>query len=41
MLFDKKVDLLAFGAHPDDVELGAGATIAKITKKKKKLLLLI
>ncbi|MCW1954174.1 MAG: bacillithiol biosynthesis deacetylase BshB1 [Flavobacteriia bacterium] len=24
-----KLDLLAFGAHPDDVELGAGATIAK------------
>ncbi|RAJ16953.1 bacillithiol biosynthesis deacetylase BshB1 [Olleya aquimaris] len=24
-----KVDILAFGAHPDDVELGAGATIAK------------
>ena len=24
-----KVDILAFGAHPDDVELGCGATIAK------------
>lgn len=24
-----KLDLLAFGAHPDDVELGCGATIAK------------
>jgi bacillithiol biosynthesis deacetylase BshB1 len=24
----KEVDLLFFGAHPDDVELGAGATIA-------------
>ncbi|WP_024480555.1 bacillithiol biosynthesis deacetylase BshB1 [Cellulophaga baltica] len=24
-----KLDILAFGAHPDDVELGAGATIAK------------
>jgi N-acetylglucosamine malate deacetylase 1 len=24
-----KLDLLAFGAHPDDVELGAGGTIAK------------
>lgn len=24
-----KVDILAFGAHPDDVELGAGGTIAK------------
>ena len=24
-----KLDMLAFGAHPDDVELGCGATIAK------------
>ena len=24
-----KVDILAFGAHPDDVELGCGATIAR------------
>ena len=24
-----KIDILAFGAHPDDVELGAGGTIAK------------
>lgn len=24
-----KVDLLAFGAHPDDIELGAGGTIAR------------
>ncbi|MBU3012435.1 bacillithiol biosynthesis deacetylase BshB1 [Polaribacter vadi] len=24
-----KLDILAFGAHPDDVELGSGATIAK------------
>ena len=23
-----KVDILAFGAHPDDVELGCGGTIA-------------
>ncbi len=31
-----KLDILAFGAHPDDVELGAGATIAKeITTGKK------
>ncbi len=28
-----KVDILAFGAHPDDVELGAGATIAKAVKE--------
>ncbi|MFN5889663.1 MAG: bacillithiol biosynthesis deacetylase BshB1 [Bacteroidota bacterium] len=25
----KKVDILAFGAHPDDVELGAGGTLLK------------
>ncbi len=24
-----KLDILVFGAHPDDAELGAGATIAK------------
>ncbi len=26
-----KLDVLAFGAHPDDVELGAGGSIAKMT----------
>jgi len=25
----EKIDLLAIGAHPDDVELGCGATLAK------------
>lgn len=30
-----KVYILAFGAHPDDVELGAGATIAKAVKEGK------
>jgi bacillithiol biosynthesis deacetylase BshB1 len=25
----KKLDILAFGAHPDDVEIGMGATLAK------------
>jgi len=32
-----KLDLLAFGAHPDDVELGAGATIAKEISLGKKV----
>ena len=33
-----KLDILAFGAHPDDVELGAAATIAKeVSLGKKKL----
>lgn len=27
MLMSKKLDILAFGAHPDDVELGAGGTL--------------
>ncbi|MED4987858.1 PIG-L family deacetylase, partial [Geobacillus stearothermophilus] len=26
-------DLLAFGAHPDDVEIGMGGTIAKYTRR--------
>ena len=32
-----KVDILAFGAHPDDVELGCGGTIAKAISKGKKI----
>ena len=32
-----KVDILAFGAHPDDVELGAAGTIAKSTAAGKKV----
>ena len=32
-----KLDILAFGAHPDDVELGAGATIAKEISIGKKI----
>ena len=32
-----KLDILAFGAHPDDVELGAGATIAKAVSEGKKV----
>ncbi|MEY2971898.1 MAG: bacillithiol biosynthesis deacetylase BshB1, partial [Bacteroidota bacterium] len=24
-----QVDILAFGAHPDDIELGCGGTLAK------------
>ena len=33
----KKLDILAFGAHPDDVELGCGATIAKEISLGKKV----
>ena len=32
-----KLDILAFGAHPDDVELGCGGTIAKEVSKGKKV----
>ncbi|WP_396601495.1 bacillithiol biosynthesis deacetylase BshB1 [Algibacter sp. R77976] len=32
-----KLDILAFGAHPDDVELGCGGTIAKEVKNGKKV----
>lgn len=43
MIFDRlknmnmKLDILAFGAHPDDVELGCGATIAKEVSLGKKV----
>ena len=32
-----KLDILAFGAHPDDVELGCGGTVAKEISKGKKV----
>ncbi|MCK0157073.1 bacillithiol biosynthesis deacetylase BshB1 [Cellulophaga sp. F20128] len=32
-----KLDILVFGAHPDDAELGAGATVAKEIAKGKKV----
>ncbi len=32
-----KLDILAFGAHPDDVELSAGATVAKEVALGKKV----
>lgn len=32
-----KLDILAFGAHPDDVELGCGATLAKEIRNGKKV----
>lgn len=30
-----KTDILAFGAHPDDVELGCGGTVAKLISEGK------
>lgn len=32
-----KLDILAIAAHPDDVELGAGGTVAKSVKQGKKV----
>ena len=32
-----KLDILAFGAHPDDVEMGCGGTIAKSTSAGKEV----
>jgi bacillithiol biosynthesis deacetylase BshB1 len=32
-----KLDILAFGSHPDDVELGCGATLAKEVANGKKI----
>ena len=32
-----QVDILAFGAHPDDVEIGMGGTIAKYVQKGKRV----
>lgn len=32
-----KLDVLAMGVHPDDVELGAGATVAKLCSKGYKV----
>lgn len=32
-----KLDILAIGAHPDDVELGCGGTIAKMVSQHKKV----
>ena len=37
----EQLDILAFGAHPDDVELSCGGTIAKEVSAGKKLGLLI
>jgi bacillithiol biosynthesis deacetylase BshB1 len=32
-----KLDILAFGAHPDDIEMGCGATLAKHIRLGKKV----
>lgn len=35
-----KIDVLAFGAHPDDVELGIGGIISKISNEGKKIVVI-
>ena len=32
-----KLDILVFGAHPDDVELGCGGTIIKEVQRGKRV----
>jgi bacillithiol biosynthesis deacetylase BshB1 len=34
------VDVLAIGAHPDDVELGCGATLAKLARRGRRVAIL-
>lgn len=34
----EQIDVLAFGAHPDDIELSCGGTIAKLTKEGKRVI---
>lgn len=36
----KKIDVLAIGAHPDDVELGCGGTLAKMISEGKTVAIL-
>lgn len=33
----EEVDILAFGAHPDDVEIGAGGVLHQLARQGKKL----
>lgn len=37
---DQGVDLLAIGAHPDDVELACGGTLAKLTRQGRRVAIL-
>jgi LmbE family N-acetylglucosaminyl deacetylase len=35
---DERFDVLAFGAHPDDLEVAMGGTAAKLSDKRLKAL---
>jgi len=37
----EKVNILAIGAHPDDIEFGCGGTLIKYTQKGQRLFLLV
>ncbi|MEE8566375.1 MAG: PIG-L family deacetylase, partial [Candidatus Bipolaricaulota bacterium] len=34
-----EADVLAFGAHPDDIELGCGGTLAKLASTGRSIVL--
>jgi N-acetylglucosamine malate deacetylase 1 len=36
---EKKIDILAFGAHADDVEIGMGGTLAKFAANGKRIII--
>lgn len=38
-MIKQNIDILAFGAHADDVEIGMGGTLAKFSKMGKKILI--
>lgn len=40
-MFVKKVNILAIGAHPDDIEFGCGGTLIKYAEKGHKIYLLV
>jgi LmbE family N-acetylglucosaminyl deacetylase len=35
MCVNQRFDVLAFGAHPDDVEVAMGGTIVKLSDKRR------
>ena len=35
-----EIDVMAFGAHPDDIELGCGGTLVKLTEAGRRVVLI-